>query len=563
MSHKTAFPVSATVAEAARNLAQHQKRLLLKQAASPSGTSALSSTTSLRKTAPQLEQPVDREFEADNSMLVLNPLDVDYYDGNPRFDLGEDYAQLKASIRAQGLNTKLSVTRRPGAARYMVEAGGNRRLRALKELTEEGVERFRSEIFVFRAWRSESTVLLRHLSENMQRAEMTLFEEASGVLRLKRVLEEERGERYSLRRLEEILADIGFPVTKSALSIYAFAVERLAALGPATKALTVKATRDILQSGLNRLARLAALFGVEEQALYEQCFNPVMEAAGRRFADTAAFDIESLYDECEQALAARLQATPQELRQWLAVLRANPKASREDLVAPAPAPDRAQPVPDPPEQASLLEAPQLPTGMPAALPPAPEFRPATVAAPDDEGSTTSSCLESALHEFATAVGADPYLRRHPPLPLGYFVDVPAQGGAPRQEQTQAQSADDTGDAAADPAALPLDLQRAHGYGNPHLYHGWWLLMQLSGLLAEGDAPDLHDEVLHRLPSESVWRRAAASGYEEIERVFSDATGPKPDFAFVLEWLTAPDHPLTGHLSTLLTAVRQLRNERHA
>lgn len=574
MSHKTAFPVSATVAEAARNLAQQQKRLLLKQAASEAGGASLSNTTSLRKTTPRLEQPLDPEFEADNSMLVLSPLDVDYYDGNPRFELGEDYSQLKASIRAQGLNSKLSVTRRPGAARYMVEAGGNRRLRVLKELIEGGVERFRNEIFVFRAWKSESTVLLRHLSENMQRAEMTLFEEASGVLRLKRVLEEERGERYSLRGLEEILTDIGFPVTKSALSIYAFAVEKLATLGPATKALTVKATRDVLQSGLNRLARLAALFDLEEQALYEGCLNPVMEAAGRRFVESNAFDIEALYGECEQALATWLEVTHQELRQWLAVLRANPKAGREELIAPAQAAESRRTAADPSEPQASSEAPEPPISMSAISPPAPVSRsrtstePAEPTPPEcpavsaDERPAASSRLEAALQHFAAAVGAEPYLRRHAALPLGFYMEVPDKGYAPRQEESQAQSPDERDHAADDPALLPLDLQRAQGYGNPHLYHGWWLLMQLSGLLAEGDGPDLHDDVLRSLPSESVWRQAADMGYEEIERVFTDSTGPKPDFAFILDWLTSPNHPLTAHLSTLLAAVREVRRDTH-
>ena len=287
MPSRSAFPLSATVAEAARNLAQHQRRLLLRQAEGAGSDSAPAAGTSLRKMTVRTGVAIDAGYEADNSVLVLNPLDVDFYDGNPRFELGEDYQQLKDSIRKQGLNTKLSVTRRPGAARYMVEAGGNRRLRILKELIEAGEARFRSEIFVFRAWQSESTVLLRHLSENIQRAHMTLFEEASGILRLKRILEEERGEAYSLRRLEEILADIGFPVTKSALSIYAFVVERLTALGPATKALTVKATRDVLQNGLNRLERLAALFGIDAETMYASIFNPVIEEAGRRYAEDA------------------------------------------------------------------------------------------------------------------------------------------------------------------------------------------------------------------------------------------------------------------------------------
>ena len=145
MPNRSAFPLSATVAEAARNLAQQQRRLLLQQTAPATDGLSAPSAPTLRKTTGRLDGPLEAGYEADNSMLVLNPQDVDFYDGNPRFELGEDYQQLKTSIRKQGLNTKLSVTRRPGAARYMVEAGGNRRLRILKELIDDGEERLRSE----------------------------------------------------------------------------------------------------------------------------------------------------------------------------------------------------------------------------------------------------------------------------------------------------------------------------------------------------------------------------------------------------------------------------------
>jgi hypothetical protein len=106
--------------------------------------------------------------------------------------------------------------------------------------------------------------------------------------------------------------------------------------------------------------------------------------------------------------------------------------------------------------------------------------------------------------------------------------------------------------------MPLDLLHAQGGGNPYLYHGWWLLMQLSGLVAAGDGADLDDEVLGALPADSAWRKAADAGYEEMEQLFANATGPKPDFAFVLEWLTAPAHPLAGALTTLLASLRELR-----
>jgi len=530
MPSRSAFPLSATVSEAARNLAQQQRRLLVQQAAQHGGGATPPAVPTLHKVTVPHDLPIDAGYEPDNSVLVLNPLEVDFYDGNPRFELGEDYQQLKTSIRRQGLNTKLSVTRRPGAARYMVEAGGNRRLRILKELIDEGEERFRSELFVFRAWRSESTVLLRHLSENIQRAHMTLYEEASGILRLKGLLEHERGETYSLRRLEEILSDIGFPVTKSALSIYAFVVERLALLGPAAKALTVKATRDVLQNGLNRLERLTSAFGIDTTAFYEGLINPVLEEASRRYAELGAFDHEDLYEACELAVADRLEAKQGDLRRWLAVLKANPRATREELMTPPSPP--AEEVQGPSASAPSIEAMALRSTQPPSSPEMTErFEPAE--APDEP--------EAALRRFAATIGAGEFLRLDSSLPRGFYVEAPVP-------------------ASSDPA-MPLDLLHAQGGGNPYLYHGWWLLMQLSGLVAAGDGADLDDEVLGALPADCAWRKAADAGYEEVERLLANTTGPKPDFAFVLDWLATPAHPLTNTLTALLASLRE-RREAH-
>jgi hypothetical protein len=83
-------------------------------------------------------------------------------------------------------------------------------------------------------------------------------------------------------------------------------------------------------------------------------------------------------------------------------------------------------------------------------------------------------------------------------------------------------------------------------------------MQLSGLIAAGDSADLDDAVLRTLPPDSGWRRAADAGYEEIERLLADSTGPKPDFSFVLEWLATPAHPMTEDLTALLASLRERR-----
>ena len=168
---------------------------------------------------------------------------------------------------------------------------------------------------------------------------------------------------------------------------------------------------------------------------------------------------------------------------------------------------------------------------------------APVAAPVAHDSSPE--LDVHLEAFASAVGAEPYLRRHPALPLGFYVDVPQQQNALLQDQ-QANTA----------TTLPLDLQQS--YGKPHLYHGWWLLMQLSGLLAEGNEGDLRGDILSVLPADALWRLAAEMGVDEMERIFTDITGPKPDFIFALDWLTTADHPMRVPLMNLLAAIRTSR-----
>ena len=58
----------------------------------------------------QIELPVD----------AIRP-----YEDNPRRSGNERFEDIKASVRANGIRTPLTVTRRPGEAHFIVEAGGN------------------------------------------------------------------------------------------------------------------------------------------------------------------------------------------------------------------------------------------------------------------------------------------------------------------------------------------------------------------------------------------------------------------------------------------------------
>ena len=99
-------------------------------------------------------------------------LDVDLiqeYDKNPRRSvINESYEDIKASIRAQGIQNPITVTRRPGERLYITEAGGNTRLRATKELWQEtGDDKFRQIRVLFQPWKSESVVITKHLVDEL------------------------------------------------------------------------------------------------------------------------------------------------------------------------------------------------------------------------------------------------------------------------------------------------------------------------------------------------------------------------------------------------------------
>ena len=82
-------------------------------------------------------------IEGDCSFQANKQVDVAcirHYARNPRRQTNPEYQRIKASIRAEGLDQPLVITQEPGADDYVLHAGGNTRLRILKELYEETAE---------------------------------------------------------------------------------------------------------------------------------------------------------------------------------------------------------------------------------------------------------------------------------------------------------------------------------------------------------------------------------------------------------------------------------------
>jgi len=136
---------------------------------------------------PVSDPPTSALIEVDIDIDTIQPYDLNpRTTGNPAF-----FARLCDSIRAQGLDNPIPVTRRPGEAHYRVAAGGNTRLRALTHLHAEDPERFAKVPCIFRRYTSEIDLITAHLRENELRDSLIFVDHAHAIVALRRRLDEE------------------------------------------------------------------------------------------------------------------------------------------------------------------------------------------------------------------------------------------------------------------------------------------------------------------------------------------------------------------------------------
>jgi len=267
------------------------------------------------------------------SQIELSIDEIRPYENNPRRAANAKFDDIKESIRTSGLKSPLTVTRRPGESHFIVEAGGNTRLLALRQLWAETHDpRFRKLVVLFRPWRSESHVITAHLIENEQRGEMTFWDKACGIVALKSRIEAEQGRSLTLRPLEDALHALGLAVNTATLGLHLFATERLRTLGEAVADLSGLDVKT-LQPRLNALKRYAQTrSSISEDDLYAQLFEPVFRRIAQQYPHTATFSVAATSEACEVALAQHLGEPVESLR-----LALRSKGDRESQANP-PAP---------------------------------------------------------------------------------------------------------------------------------------------------------------------------------------------------------------------------------
>ncbi|GMW07031.1 MAG: hypothetical protein AMXMBFR8_18270 [Nevskiales bacterium] len=252
------------------------------------------------------------------SQIELAVDEIQPYEHNPRRATNAKFDDIKESIRTTGLRSPLTVTRRPGESHFIVEAGGNTRLLALRQLWAETRDpRFRKLVVLFRPWRSESHVLTAHLIENEQRGEMTFWDKACGIVALKSRLEAEQGRTLTLRPLEDALHALGLAVNTATLGLHLFATERLRTIGEAVTDLSGLDVKT-MQPRLNALKRYAqSRSSITEDDLYGQVFEPVFRRIVQQYPHTGAFSVAAACEACEVALAHHLGEPIDSLRMGL------------------------------------------------------------------------------------------------------------------------------------------------------------------------------------------------------------------------------------------------------
>ncbi len=254
-----------------------------------------------------------RRSRAEVSTPLTLPLDdIELYDRDPRQSPNAEYTRIKASIQAQGIDQPLVVTRRPDAERYVIAAGGNTRLKILRELFEEtGKARYARVACVAKPWRGEAEVVLAHLRENDLRGGLNFVDKARAVREVRQLIEQEEGQvSLTLAALTEVLKARGYPMSRTSLWFMEYVVDVLAARLPA--ALRAGLGRDEVERirGFERAAR--ALWHDRLPADSDD-FDEVFTLLCRRY-DSSDWDYLSLRQALEAEIAERLNQTVHAVR---------------------------------------------------------------------------------------------------------------------------------------------------------------------------------------------------------------------------------------------------------
>lgn len=499
-------------------------------------------SNSLNVPAPNSGSDLKHDTEVDDSWASLPVTAVRFYERNPRKANNEAYAELKESIRVNGILQPMTVTKRPGETHYILYAGGNTRLQAIRELWEEtGDPKFRETRVIIKAWRGEASVLLAHMAENTQRNDMTFWDRANGTLEIKRQMEEEGGKTLSHREFEAEIKKFGLQTDLRTLSMYRFAVEKIADVGPWLSGLAVRA----IQPRLNLLLKLANHHDIEESAFYAEVVTPTAKTiAGMVLEDSHAFTADLFLGRCEASLSARLELTERDMGKFLTAMERFPDMTLEGLQRickpQRPVEPQTQSTPESVGQEpgkssqSIALAPRLLGITTPTKPTATEHGERSQRVSSTASHSTVSFppipaergepdrLMTLIQQVLVSAGLGSCYEPSPGMPMGYCMGFPKDGPLDLKENAQSRQA------------------------------AWWVLAMASG--------QFETEVCRSgLEEPNEWRTLILEeGSQEtlggLELAIQHNIGGQGEF-LPIPWLLNPDNPIAGVCLELLSVIR--------
>ncbi|WP_429500792.1 ParB N-terminal domain-containing protein (plasmid) [Robbsia andropogonis] len=275
--------------------------------------SPVSTPKRTRSSATTRAKPVKKGMQATVKVLRLAVAEIDFFEKNPRTLVNEKFEEIKESIRSRGIDQPIKVTQRPGTSRYVLAAGGNTRLRAIKELhAETGEERFAATDCIWTDYVDDIDIEVAHTVENEQRAPMCFWDRANNYVNILNRVSEQRGQKLSQQDCLDYLAQKGVATSRGTLWNWRFAVSNFQGLGAAAFLLSGEGTKAI-QASTNKLQSIVKMLGLSSNFALE----PIIEAAcldmQLEFDRTGEFSADALISRIYHHFAAKTDLDPLQL----------------------------------------------------------------------------------------------------------------------------------------------------------------------------------------------------------------------------------------------------------
>lgn len=387
---------------------------------------------SLHRDSESTTPSFDPMDEIDGSIIILNIDDIDEYSLNPRTKINPNRADIKSSMKIDGITNMFSVTRRSPKEKYFPYGGGNTRVEIAKELVAEGVEKLQRIHVITRKWPGEAAVIAAHLSENDNRGDISFWERAQGVINYKREIEKEEKKSYSASELNKALKEQGLGYGIKMIQNFLFSAEHLQLIGGWLQS---KDVNEVIRPTFSALHEIASKFdkreevknAIEEIFLMHATDLEAMEQANSE-TDPAnraevKLDVQSLLTQIQSVSSKHFGIAADHIESVVQSYLQNPKLSVDDMRSIEGANKREQQAKQAPLSGMLGSVPGTTQATGKKTASKAEQQAAGQSA-SDSLAAFSERLSRNLLDLNVVVPLSDFVKPVPGLPYGFLVDIP-------------------------------------------------------------------------------------------------------------------------------------------